>query len=242
MNAAIWPIAALTATASSTPARHASATAGWRSSTSPAASSRWPTKTTRAGSCSTARSTTTATLRPELEAAGHRFRTSSDTETILHAYEQYGPACVDRLEGMFAFAIYDERRRELFVARDRLGKKPLFYAVLDGVLHFASELPALAASPLVEGRPRPDRPRRLPVARVLPRAEHTIYRRLQADAGHWLHVKDGRVDDAGATGTSREFDTDRRATENALLDAVDDDARHGGARIGSKARCRSARS
>jgi asparagine synthase (glutamine-hydrolysing) len=66
------------------------------------------------------------TLRPELEAAGHRFRTSSDTETIVHAWEQYGPACVDRLEGMFALAILDERRRELFIARDRLGKKPLY--------------------------------------------------------------------------------------------------------------------
>ncbi len=70
----------------------------------------------------------------------------------MHAWEQYGPACVERLEGMFAFAILDERRRELFIARDRLGKKPLYYAVLDGVLHFASELPALAAQSLVERR------------------------------------------------------------------------------------------
>src|SRR5580693_1558377 len=62
-------------------------------------------------------------LRPLLEAKGHRFRTSSDTEAILHAYEEFGPECLDRLDGMFAFAIYDGRRRELFVARDRLGKK-----------------------------------------------------------------------------------------------------------------------
>jgi asparagine synthase (glutamine-hydrolysing) len=90
-------------------------------------------------------------VRPRLEAAGHRFRTNSDTETIVHAWEQYGPRCVDHLEGMFAFAILDERRHELFIARDRLGKKPLYYAVLDGVLHFASELPALTASPLWKG-------------------------------------------------------------------------------------------
>jgi asparagine synthase (glutamine-hydrolysing) len=90
-------------------------------------------------------------LRPRLEAAGHRFRTSSDTEAIVHAWEEYGAACVEHLDGMFAFAILDERRRELFIARDRLGKKPLYYAVLDGVLHFASELPALAASPLWTG-------------------------------------------------------------------------------------------
>jgi asparagine synthase (glutamine-hydrolysing) len=90
-------------------------------------------------------------VRPKLEAAGHRFRTNSDTETIVHAWEEYGPRCVDHLEGMFAFAILDERRNELFIARDRLGKKPLYYAVLDGVLHFASELPALTASPLWKG-------------------------------------------------------------------------------------------
>ena len=90
-------------------------------------------------------------LRPLLEAKGHRFRTNSDTEVILHAYEEFGPACVERLEGMFAFVIYDGRRNELFAARDRLGKKPLFLAVLDGTLHFASELPALMRSPRWRG-------------------------------------------------------------------------------------------
>src|SRR5262245_45504152 len=68
-------------------------------------------------------------LRRDLEGRGHQFRTSSDTETILHGYEEYGAAVLDRLEGMFAFAIYDSRSREVFIARDRLGKKPLFYAV-----------------------------------------------------------------------------------------------------------------
>src|SRR6187551_3207687 len=86
-------------------------------------------------------------LRPLLESKGHVFRTRSDTETILHAYEEFGSACVDHLEGMFAFAIYDGRRRELFAARDRLGKKPFFYTVIDGMFHFASELPALTRSP-----------------------------------------------------------------------------------------------
>src|SRR5258705_498367 len=79
-------------------------------------------------------------LRKELVDRGHRFRTVSDTETILHGYEEFGPAVVDRLEGMFAFAIYDARTRETFMARDRLGKKPLFYAVLGGALQFASEI------------------------------------------------------------------------------------------------------
>src|SRR5688572_7278524 len=82
-------------------------------------------------------------LRPLLESKGHRYRTSSDTETILHAYEEFGTACVERLEGMFAFVIYDARARQLFAARDRLGKKPFFYTNLDGTLHFSSELPSL---------------------------------------------------------------------------------------------------
>src|SRR4030095_7293263 len=86
-------------------------------------------------------------LREVLCGKGHRFRTSSDTEGILNAYEEYGESCVDHFEGMFAFAIYDDRERKLFAARDRLGKKPFFYAELDGVFHFASELPALRRSP-----------------------------------------------------------------------------------------------
>src|SRR5690606_23256822 len=82
-------------------------------------------------------------LRPLLGSKGHRYRSSSDTETIIHAYEEFGVACLDRLEGMFAFAIYDGRRRELFAARDRLGKKPFFYTTIGGVLYFSSELPSL---------------------------------------------------------------------------------------------------
>jgi asparagine synthase (glutamine-hydrolysing) len=87
-------------------------------------------------------------LRDRLAGKGHRFRTQSDTEVILRAYEEFGERCVDFLDGMFAFAIYDKRKRELFAARDRLGKKPFFYAELGGIFHFASELPALRRSPL----------------------------------------------------------------------------------------------
>src|SRR5690348_4849850 len=66
-------------------------------------------------------------LRRSLEASGHRFRTHSDTETIVHLYDQYGRDCVQHLRGMFAFAIWDKSRRRLFVARDRLGIKPLYF-------------------------------------------------------------------------------------------------------------------
>ena len=84
-------------------------------------------------------------LRNELELQGHRFRTGSDTEVIVHLYEQYGPECVGRLNGQFALAIWDERRGELFLARDRVGICPLYYARRGGGLLFASEIKALLA-------------------------------------------------------------------------------------------------
>jgi asparagine synthase (glutamine-hydrolysing) len=88
-----------------------------------------------------------ADYRPRLEARGHIYRTHCDTETILHLYEEYGAACVEHLRGMFAFAIWDERKRELCIARDRLGVKPLYYVhTADGSLYFASEIKALVAA------------------------------------------------------------------------------------------------
>ncbi|MBK7575385.1 MAG: asparagine synthase (glutamine-hydrolyzing) [Elusimicrobia bacterium] len=86
-------------------------------------------------------------LRRELEAKGHRFATRSDTETIVHLYEEEGVGCVRRLRGMFAFALWDARKSRLFLARDRFGKKPLFYTAKDGGLVWASELQALKADP-----------------------------------------------------------------------------------------------
>jgi asparagine synthase (glutamine-hydrolysing) len=85
-------------------------------------------------------------LIPELQAAGHRFRTKSDTEVIVHAWEQWGEDCVKRFRGMFAFVLWDRNRQTLFMARDRLGVKPLYYALLDdGTLLFGSELKSLLA-------------------------------------------------------------------------------------------------
>jgi asparagine synthase (glutamine-hydrolysing) len=82
-------------------------------------------------------------LREELGARGHEFATNTDTETIVHAYEEYGPDCVKKLNGMFSFAIWDPRRRRLMLARDRVGIKPLYYYADHGCLVFGSELKAL---------------------------------------------------------------------------------------------------
>ena len=84
-------------------------------------------------------------LRDELQRAGHCFCTHSDTEVIVHLYEEHGAECVKKLRGMFAFALYDERRRRLLLARDRVGKKPLHYALAEGRLLFGSEIKAILA-------------------------------------------------------------------------------------------------
>jgi asparagine synthase (glutamine-hydrolysing) len=91
-------------------------------------------------------------LREELSTRGYVFRTRSDTETIVHAYQEWGPDCVSRLRGMFAFAIWDARRSRLFLARDRFGKKPLFIYADGGVLLFASEIKALLQFPGVAAK------------------------------------------------------------------------------------------
>src|SRR5580700_3635609 len=99
-------------------------------------------------------------LRKTLEGRGHAFRTHSDTETIVHAYEEWGEDCLRELRGMFTFAIWDARssgtagegvrRARIFLARDRLGIKPLYYAVADGALLFSSEVRSLLASGRVQ--------------------------------------------------------------------------------------------
>jgi asparagine synthase (glutamine-hydrolysing) len=133
-------------------------------------------------------------LRRELEGRGHAFRTHCDTEAIIHAYEEWGTDCVARLEGMFAFAIYDKRDRTVLLARDRLGKKPLFFFVRGGVLHFASELKALRASPLWEGDLNTDAfEEYLQLGYIL--APETAYRNVfKLEPGHWLRTKNGRLE------------------------------------------------
>lgn len=94
-------------------------------------------------------------LRPQLAARGHQFRSSTDTEVILHLYEEHGDRCVEKLRGMFAFAIWDVRTEKLLLARDRLGIKPLYYAALNNQLIFASEIKALLASDCIPRKLNP---------------------------------------------------------------------------------------
>lgn len=134
-------------------------------------------------------------FRAELEAKGHVYRTRCDTETIIHLYEEKGERCVDSLRGMFAFAIWDQNKKELFAARDRLGIKPLYYALTDdGSLYFASEIKALlvagAVIPELNYRALPDY-----LANHATSGEETLFvgiKRLLP--GHTLLWRDGRIE------------------------------------------------
>ena len=133
-------------------------------------------------------------LRPELERHGHRLATDSDTEVILHLYEQYGPACVDYLNGQFAFAIWDERARSLFIARDRLGIRPVYYTVQDGALIFASEIKALLADSRVPAELDPTALDQI-FTFWSPLSPRTAFKGIQTlPPGHWLLVgPDGEI-------------------------------------------------
>ncbi len=134
-----------------------------------------------------------AGIRPELEAAGHRYRTRSDTETVVHAYEQWGDACVEHFRGMFAFAIWDASRRRLLLARDRLGIKPLYWTIAGGRLLFASEIKAILKSGLVSPEANEGAIPELLSTRYLSGAE-TLFKGIQRLLpGHVLVYERGNV-------------------------------------------------
>jgi asparagine synthase (glutamine-hydrolysing) len=132
-------------------------------------------------------------LRRELAAAGHAFVTQGDGEVLVHGWRAWGPRVLDRIAGMFAFALWDRDRRELFLARDHIGVKPLYYAWQSGALAFGSELKAL--------RPFPGLPHALDLdalalyleCQYIP-APRSVYRDIKKlPAGHWLSVRDGTL-------------------------------------------------
>ncbi|HEY0049187.1 MAG TPA: asparagine synthase (glutamine-hydrolyzing) [Pyrinomonadaceae bacterium] len=135
-----------------------------------------------------------ADYRAELEAKNHVYKTHCDTETILHLYEEYGSDCVEKLRGMFAFAIWDRRKKELFIARDRLGVKPLYYVHdAEGNLFFASEIKSLLEAKAVRAEINfnvlPDQ-----LANHGTSGEETLYSGVKRLApGHTLIWKDGKI-------------------------------------------------
>ena len=136
-------------------------------------------------------------LRTRLERLGHRFATRSDTEVLVHAYEQYGEGCVNELRGMFAFAVWDRPRQTLLLARDRIGKKPLFYAQVDGQWVFASELQALLRHPGLAREVDWTAVDDYLTYGYVP-APKTIFRGVhKLPPAHWLRLKPG----AGGTGS-----------------------------------------
>jgi asparagine synthase (glutamine-hydrolysing) len=132
-------------------------------------------------------------LRASLLQRGHQFHTASDTEVIVHLYEEYGAECASRLRGMFAFAIWDERTKTLLLARDRVGIKPLYYHLSNEALIFASEVKALLEDPSVTRTADPSA-----LATFLtykyPPGEKTLFKNiLKLSPGHYLIAKDGKL-------------------------------------------------
>ena len=132
-------------------------------------------------------------LRERLVAKGHVFRSRCDTEVIVHLYEEVGTDCVSQLRGMFAFAIWDSKRRRLFLARDRVGIKPLYYFHNAKAFYFASELKAIIADPAVPRDINPLAIRKFLSFNYVPGEETLLKGVLKLLPGHWLTLEQGRV-------------------------------------------------
>ena len=166
-------------------------------------------------------------LRPELEAKGHVFRTQSDTEVILHAYEEWGTDCLKRLNGMFAIAIWDKPRDRLFLARDRIGEKPLYYYHANGRLVFGSEIKAILVDPSI--------PRELNAGGLSnflafghAIAPETIYRNIRKLLpGHYLLAHDGKIaiSEYWDVGSEPQLSCDESEYAERILALTDDSVR-----------------
>ena len=149
-------------------------------------------------------------LAEELKSKGYRFRTHSDTEVIVHAWEEWGEASLTRLHGMFAFAIWDERQQTLILARDRFGKKPLYYTLLeDGRLLFASEMKALLVCPDVPRRINPTAVEDYFAYGYVPDSKSIYGDIYKVPPAHFLTVRRGRPVQAASSYWDLAFDDDR---------------------------------
>ena len=157
-------------------------------------------------------------LKKELEEKGHRFKTHTDTEVIVHLYEEYGERCVEKLSGMFAFALWDEKRQQLFMARDRIGQKPLFYLHRDNEFLFGSEVKSILAANNVRRNINYEAVHHYLSLRFIP-APHTMIEGIKKlPAGHYLVFRNNRVD------VQRYWDVDfrrkMRLSEDDLIEGV----------------------
>jgi asparagine synthase (glutamine-hydrolysing) len=167
-------------------------------------------------------------LRPELEERGHRFSTHSDTEVIVHLYEDYGPDCLRHLNGQYAIAIWDLNRRQLFLARDRMGIRPLFYTAHQGQLVFGSEIKAILAYPGIQAEIDP-----VSLDQIFTfwsaLAPRTVFRDIfEVPPGHYMTVRDGQtavqpywsLDFSSESGPSRTVQDYQDELEYLLIDAA----------------------
>jgi asparagine synthase (glutamine-hydrolysing) len=154
-------------------------------------------------------------LREHLRTKGHVFKTQTDTEVIVHLYEEFGESCVEKLRGMFAFAIWDDRQKTLFLARDRVGIKPLYYFLNGKSLIFGSEIKAILADPDVQPEIVPEMVDRFLTFYYMP-GEETLFRNIhKLQPGYSMLVKDGKVQ------VKQYWDLHFEPTTQSLQDAED---------------------
>ncbi|MEZ6138055.1 MAG: asparagine synthase (glutamine-hydrolyzing) [Pirellulaceae bacterium] len=171
-------------------------------------------------------------LRRRLEGAGHTFRTDSDSETIVHLYEDLGPGCFEHLNGMFAIAIWDRHQRRLVLGRDRLGKKPLYYQFHNGQLLFGSELKALAESPSFDRSISAGAIDQFLTYQYVPHPNSIYERTRKLPPGHYAvfdeqNHRTGRptVKNYWSFDPSREVDMDRKTACTQLAELLQDSIR-----------------
>jgi asparagine synthase (glutamine-hydrolysing) len=168
------------------------------------------------------------TLRQELVAKGHTFKTKSDTEVIVHLYEEYGVDCVQKLRGMFCFAIWDCGQKTMLLARDRVGIKPLYYYIGTNFLSFGSEIKAILADPSVNREVDPELIDRFLIYYYMPGGETLIRNLFKLEAGHILVVRNGNCEirrywDLNFSDTDSQ--RSQHSLEQQLLELLDDTVR-----------------